>query len=351
MLPAVRRGRPAYPDVLTPREWEVLALVKEGLTNPQIAQRLGITDSGARYHVSEILSKLGVGTRSEAALWTPDRPGARGYRLFGGLSLRIMGPLLAKAAAGIAVAAGVAILGALLLGTVAMNGREAQAPEPTATPGESSASPEEQAKLALPPPYLNLASPVPRPDERLALPIDAAKQELGKNADLARVIAVAESGDVTALLALARKYEGDYCRSYRELPPDCASPDDKVTAVYYDNGVHRPRSAIEVGGWLSDLYADNPAKLTFACRDSRLGEGDGGKYYLLFSTSRAARAGGLEVGGLALVIAPGAPQPIELFTLTKPGALGLQWVQLSTDPQHLVLITPESVKDWPGKWE
>jgi DNA-binding CsgD family transcriptional regulator len=67
LFPAVRRGRPTYPDVLTPREWEVLALIKDGLTNPQIAQRLGITESGARFHVSEILSTLGVDSRQAAA--------------------------------------------------------------------------------------------------------------------------------------------------------------------------------------------------------------------------------------------------------------------------------------------
>ena len=65
----MRRGRRPHPDILTPREWEVLALVRAGLTNEQIAERLGISLGGARYHVSEILSKLGVGTRREAADW------------------------------------------------------------------------------------------------------------------------------------------------------------------------------------------------------------------------------------------------------------------------------------------
>jgi DNA-binding CsgD family transcriptional regulator len=66
----MRRGRPPYPEVLTPREREVLALIGEGLTNPQIAQRLGITEGGAKFHVSEILSKLGVESRQEAAAST-----------------------------------------------------------------------------------------------------------------------------------------------------------------------------------------------------------------------------------------------------------------------------------------
>ncbi len=67
-----KRGRPRHPDILTPREWDVLALLREGLTNEQIAQRLDITERTARYHVSEILSKLGVSTRQEAASWTPE---------------------------------------------------------------------------------------------------------------------------------------------------------------------------------------------------------------------------------------------------------------------------------------
>ena len=68
-----KRGRPPYPDILTPREWEVLALLREGLTNEQIADRLNITIHAARYHVSEILSKLGVSSRQEAAGWEPEK--------------------------------------------------------------------------------------------------------------------------------------------------------------------------------------------------------------------------------------------------------------------------------------
>ena len=61
------RGRPRHPDVLTPREWDVLTLVREGLTNPQIAERLGITMDAVKYHVSEIMGKLGATSREEAA--------------------------------------------------------------------------------------------------------------------------------------------------------------------------------------------------------------------------------------------------------------------------------------------
>lgn len=51
---------------LTARETEVLALMVEGLTNPQIGERLTISVTTARSHVSSILGKLGVSNRAEA---------------------------------------------------------------------------------------------------------------------------------------------------------------------------------------------------------------------------------------------------------------------------------------------
>jgi DNA-binding NarL/FixJ family response regulator len=52
---------------LTPREAEVLALVAAGLSNRQIGERLFIADKTASVHVSNILAKLGVRSRGEAA--------------------------------------------------------------------------------------------------------------------------------------------------------------------------------------------------------------------------------------------------------------------------------------------
>ncbi|HZU87191.1 MAG TPA: response regulator transcription factor [Anaerolineaceae bacterium] len=58
--------QPQPGDDLTEREHEVLILMVDGMSNPQIAERLNISRSTARAHVSNILSKLGVTNRSEA---------------------------------------------------------------------------------------------------------------------------------------------------------------------------------------------------------------------------------------------------------------------------------------------
>ena len=57
---------PALGQDLTPREREVLALMVEGLRNAEIADRLTVSRSTVKFHVSRILSKLGVSSRTEA---------------------------------------------------------------------------------------------------------------------------------------------------------------------------------------------------------------------------------------------------------------------------------------------
>jgi len=59
--------RPPAPEYdLTRREEDVLALMVEGLTNPEIADQLMVGRATVKFHVSNILSKLAVGTRTEA---------------------------------------------------------------------------------------------------------------------------------------------------------------------------------------------------------------------------------------------------------------------------------------------
>jgi NarL family two-component system response regulator LiaR len=60
-------NQPPAPGLdLTERELEVLALMVEGLNNTQIASRLTVSSSTIKSHVSNILSKLGVASRTEA---------------------------------------------------------------------------------------------------------------------------------------------------------------------------------------------------------------------------------------------------------------------------------------------
>ncbi|MDP9181023.1 MAG: helix-turn-helix transcriptional regulator [Chloroflexota bacterium] len=98
-----QRGRPRHPDLLTPREQDVLALIRDGLTNEQIAEHLSIGFETAKSHVAEILSKLGVATREEAAAWQPEveRPWS-----FGRIVLPIAGiGVVAAAVIGVALLA------------------------------------------------------------------------------------------------------------------------------------------------------------------------------------------------------------------------------------------------------
>jgi NarL family two-component system response regulator LiaR len=72
---------PATPEPLTARELDVLRLVAQGLSNQEIAGRLALSERTARTHVSQILTKLQLANRTQAALYAlreglarPDSP-------------------------------------------------------------------------------------------------------------------------------------------------------------------------------------------------------------------------------------------------------------------------------------
>ncbi len=92
LIEAVRRvaagqsmsDRPTAPDAshlagdpalgtLTPQERRVLDLIVQGLTNGQIGQRLGISEKTVRNHVTNVLRKLGLAGRTQAAVYAVTR--------------------------------------------------------------------------------------------------------------------------------------------------------------------------------------------------------------------------------------------------------------------------------------
>lgn len=95
---------------LTQRQREVLRLLAKGHTNLEIAERLGISLDGAKWHVSELLNKFSVDSREELVeCWTAgQRPAARLRRLLAAVPV-LSFPKAALAFSGLmAGAAGVA---------------------------------------------------------------------------------------------------------------------------------------------------------------------------------------------------------------------------------------------------
>ena len=68
--PAITSTRPPSPilEKLTPRERDIVKLVAEGATNKEIAVRLHLSEKTIKNRVSEIISKLGVSNRTQAAI-------------------------------------------------------------------------------------------------------------------------------------------------------------------------------------------------------------------------------------------------------------------------------------------
>jgi two-component system nitrate/nitrite response regulator NarL len=64
--PAFHALADAAPPLLSPREAEILALIGDGLSNKEMARRLGISGHTVKFHIESLFRKLAVGSRAEA---------------------------------------------------------------------------------------------------------------------------------------------------------------------------------------------------------------------------------------------------------------------------------------------
>jgi DNA-binding CsgD family transcriptional regulator len=175
----------------TPRQREVLDLLVRGLTNTQIAERLGISLDGAKWHVREVLTRLGVDSREEAAsVWRGERAPLARMRsgLFSFLGV-LHGARVALAAVAV-IGVGAATAGLLLLRD------DSASQQPGASPTESAtASPGTTSNL----------------DPRADIPI------------VDEVVKIARAGDVASFKSLMKPFPEPCTTKARQVgsPPAC----------------------------------------------------------------------------------------------------------------------------------
>ena len=141
----------------------MLGLLRDGLTNRQIGERLGVSHDAAKYHVGQILSKLGLETREAAAAWQPPaaarveaaRPAwASGLAALLGRLPRVGKATLAAGSAAVLVGVGVLAYGVMSNGGDDEGGSGV---EGTETPRETTAPSATEGGLVLDPPAIQLS--------------------------------------------------------------------------------------------------------------------------------------------------------------------------------------------------
>lgn len=81
LMSAVRSNESTV-SLLTPRERAVLELVAEGLLNKQIARQLGISEPTVKSYLTRTFQRIGVNTRTEAAMWLRRQSDEQSQSLF-----------------------------------------------------------------------------------------------------------------------------------------------------------------------------------------------------------------------------------------------------------------------------
>jgi len=115
-------------EQITDRQLEVARLIAEGRSNPEIADALGVSLAGAKYHVSELLGRLGVTSREDVAAWYRHREGVPARR-----GWRERARMLVPAGAILSAVAGAAIVSVALSGGRDDSGLPVSAVTETAT--------------------------------------------------------------------------------------------------------------------------------------------------------------------------------------------------------------------------
>src|SRR5690606_30695429 len=146
-------------EQITDRQREVARLVAEGRSNPEIAEALGISLAGAKYHVSELLGRLGVQRREDVAAWYRQNVGpvAVVRRRWGRLrALWPLGAVLGVAGPGAAVA-------------IALGGGRAEIPLTPPTGTGTALAVVTEVPEATPEPEATPTASVTTPGERIPL--------------------------------------------------------------------------------------------------------------------------------------------------------------------------------------
>ena len=158
-----QRGRPRHPDILTPAERRVLEELHKGGTNAEIAVRLDVSPDAIKFHISNMLAKVGLTDRHELAAWRPEAERRHLRALVAmPIGLSALARPLIWVGVGVAAVAGIAAV-AVVLVVVQGNGERSAfvSPPSTATP---QSSPAIQEQMPSPTPHPTpTASPTPAP--------------------------------------------------------------------------------------------------------------------------------------------------------------------------------------------
>jgi DNA-binding CsgD family transcriptional regulator len=235
------------PDELTQRQREVLALLRRGLTNEEIGRELGISTDGAKFHVSQILSKLQLSSRHEAASLPPEVGARRPW--WAALAplplLREMKWSTAASVAGAAVTAGGIVAIVVLAWGVAVTGsgssvvveRDGDACAPTVREEFL----RQQALVEW-----DVYCPSKLPDGfRLATAEDAPPEPPHLGADARPTIDMMDEGPMTFITRLVRSDGAEIVVA------------QGVGLSSFDQGFGAPRTAAMFGNLSAALYGDD----------------------------------------------------------------------------------------------